>query len=103
MTNLFKNFFNRALELSKTSEKQRGRINFWVGNSANTVFGLIFILKSRLLVDVFRLFDGFKTFFINRVLELSKANEKQSRSINFSVGTSANTAFGLVFILKVAS
>ena len=42
----------------------------------------------------------FKTFFINRVLELSKANEKQSRSINFSVGTSANKVFGLVFILK---
>ena len=39
-------------------------------------------------------------FFTNGVLDLSKANKKQSRSINFSVGTSANTVFGLVFILK---
>ena len=73
-----------------------------MGTSANTVFGLVFILKSRLLVEVFRLFDNFvlRHFFFSGVIELSKTNEKQRRSINFFVGTSANTVFGLVFILK---
>ena len=59
----------------------------------------------RLLIDNFRKFDIFILirFFFNRVLEFSKANEKQRRSINCSVGTSANTDFGLVFIVKRAS
>ena len=45
--------------MSKANENQRRSINFSVGTSANTDFGLVFILKSRLLVDVFRLFDIF--------------------------------------------
>ena len=61
--------------------------------------------KVRLLVDVSRIFHNFilKRFFRNGVLELSKANKKQRRSINFSVRTGANTVFGLVFIKKVVS
>ena len=56
--------------------------------------------KVRLLVDVSRIFHNFilKRFFRNGVLELSKANKKQRRSINFCVGTSAKTVFGSAFI-----
>ena len=73
--------------------------------SANTVFGLVLILKSRLLVDVFRLFDNFvlRRFFFSGVIELSKTNEKQRRSINVCVGTSAKTVFGSAFIEKKLS
>ena len=57
--------------------------------------------KIRLLVDVFRIFGNFilRPFF-NRVLELSNATEKQRRSKNFCMGTSAKTLFGLDFISK---
>ena len=48
-----------VLELSKANKEQSRSPIFGASSSANTVFGLVFILRSRLLVDVFRLFDNF--------------------------------------------
>ena len=62
--------------------------------------------KVRLLVEVFRLFENFilkGLFFCNRVLELSKANQKQPRSPTFCVGPGEKEFFSLARIKKSSS
>ena len=57
--------------------------------------------KVRPLVKVFRSFAKFilnRRFFFNRVLDSSKANEKQRRSPTFCVGHNAKRVFGLACI-----
>ena len=89
--------------MSKANEKQRRSPKICVGRSAKTIFGLACIEKKvSLLVGFFAylkiLFKN--VFFCNRILELSKANEKQSRSPIFCLGRSAKTIFGLACIEK---
>ena len=76
-------FFHRVLKVSKTNEKQRRSPNFCVGPNAKRVFGLACIEKIRLLIEVFCLFYKLilKRRFLNLILGLSKAKEKQRSSL----------------------
>ena len=62
--------------------------------------------KVRLLIELFRLFENFnlkRLFLCNRVLELSKDNQKQHRAPTFCVGPGAKRVFGLACIEKSSS
>ena len=54
---------------------------------------------------IFRLFEIFnlKRLFCNWVLELSKANQKKSKSPTFCVGPGAKRIFGLACVEKSSS
>ena len=88
--------------MSKANETQRGSSASYFCSSAKAID--LECQRKNLLVEVFRSSANFilnRCFFFNRVVELSKANEKQRGNATLCVSHNAKTVFGLACIEKI--